>query len=63
MNFAGVFDKDATPAELRQRLDAFEQSAPDNPLANYLSALDYFKSGQISQAVQELQRSRRQNRL
>jgi len=54
VNFAAVFDKTATPAELRQRLDAFEQSAPDNALANYLSALNYFKSGQTGQAVQEL---------
>ena len=54
VNFAAVLDKEATPAELRQRLDAFKQSAPDNALANYLSALNYFKSGQTSQAVQEL---------
>ncbi len=54
VNFAGIFDKDATPAELRQRLDAFKQSAPDNALANYLSALNYFKSGQTGLAVQEL---------
>ena len=54
VNFAAVFDKDASPEERRQRLDAFKQSAPDNALANYLSALDYFKSGQTDQAVQEL---------
>ena len=54
VNFAAVLAKDATPAELRQRLDAFKKSAPDNALANYLSALDYFKSGQTAQAVQEL---------
>jgi hypothetical protein len=54
VNFASVLDKDATPAELRQRLDAFKQSAPDNALANYLSALNYFKSGQTAQAVQDL---------
>jgi RNA polymerase sigma factor (sigma-70 family) len=54
VNFAAVFDKDASPADLRQRLDAFEQSAPDNALANYLSALNYFKTGQTGQAVQEL---------
>jgi len=54
VNYAAVFDKSATPAELRQRLDAFEKVAPDNALPNYLSALDYFKSGQTSQAVQEL---------
>jgi hypothetical protein len=35
-----------SPEERRQWLDAFKQSAPDNALANYLSARDYFKSGQ-----------------
>jgi tetratricopeptide (TPR) repeat protein len=35
-------------------LDAFEKSAPDNALANYLSALEYFKSGQSDQAIQEM---------
>jgi hypothetical protein len=35
-------------------LEAFKQSAPDNALANYLSAREFFKSGQIDQAVQEL---------
>jgi tetratricopeptide (TPR) repeat protein len=43
-----------SPEEGRQWLDAFKQSAPDNALANYLSARDYFKSGQNDQAVQEL---------
>jgi RNA polymerase sigma factor (sigma-70 family) len=52
--FEAVFKEDASPAERRQWLDAFKQSAPDNALANYLSALDYFKSGQTDQAVQEL---------
>src|SRR5580765_4857325 len=37
----------------RHLLDAFKQSAPDNALANYLSAHDYFKSGQTAQALQE----------
>ena len=54
VNFAAVFDADASPEELRQRLDGFKQSAPDNALANYLSALNYFKSGQTGEAVQEL---------
>ena len=54
VDFAALFDKDATPEELRQRLDEFKQSAPDNALANYLSALKYFKSGQTAQAVQDL---------
>jgi RNA polymerase sigma factor (sigma-70 family) len=52
--FEAVFKKDVSPEERRQWLDAFKQSAPDNALANYLSALDYFKAGQTDQAVQEL---------
>jgi hypothetical protein len=49
-----VLNKDASSAERREWLEAFKKAAPDNPLANYLSALDYFKSGQTDQAVQEL---------
>jgi len=52
--FEAVFKKDASPEDQRQWLDAFKQSAPDNALANYLSALNYFKAGQTDQAVQEL---------
>jgi RNA polymerase sigma factor (sigma-70 family) len=54
VDFEAVFKKDATPEERRQWLDAFKQSAPDNALANYLSAFSYFKAGQTDQAVQEL---------
>jgi hypothetical protein len=54
VDFEAVFKKDASPDQRRQWLDAFKQSAPDNALANYLSALDYFKAGQTDQAVQEL---------
>jgi len=39
----------------RQALDVFKQAAPDNALANYLSAANYFKSGQPELALQELQ--------
>jgi len=46
--------KDASPEERRQWLDAFKESAPENALANYLSALDYFKAGQTDQAVREI---------
>ncbi len=52
--FEAVFDKDLSPEEQRQWLNTFEQTAPDNALANYLSALNYFSSGQIDQGVQEL---------
>jgi hypothetical protein len=51
--FAAVFKTDS-PEERRQWLDNFKRSASDNTLASYLSALDYFKSGQTDQAVQEL---------
>jgi len=52
--FHAVFKKDASPEERRQWLEAFKRNAPDNALASYLSALDYFKTGQANQAVQEL---------
>ncbi len=54
VDFEAVFDKDLPPEEQRQWLNTFEQSAPDNALANYLSAFNYFKAGQTDQAVQEL---------
>lgn len=54
VNFAAVFKKDSTSEERRQRLEALKQSDPRNALPNYLSARDYFKSGQVDQAVQEL---------
>jgi hypothetical protein len=40
--------------EKRQWLDAFKKSAPDNALAHYLSALDYFKTGQPDVAEKEV---------
>jgi len=52
--FEAAFRKDLSAGERRQWLDAFKKSAPDNSLANYLSALDYFKAGQSDQGVQEL---------
>jgi RNA polymerase sigma factor (sigma-70 family) len=54
VDFEAVFNTNCTPGERRQWLNAFENSAPNNALANYLSALDYFKSGQSDQAVQEM---------
>jgi hypothetical protein len=58
INYAGWFavrnQPDASPEERRHWLDAFKQSAPDNALANYLSAQHYFESGQTDQAVGEL---------
>jgi hypothetical protein len=52
--FEALMNKDTSPAERREWLDAFKRAAPENPLANYLSALDYFRSGLSDQAVQEL---------
>jgi len=52
--FEAALNQDISTAERRDSLDAFKRAAPENPMANYLSALDYFKSGQTDQAVQEL---------
>jgi hypothetical protein len=52
--FAAIFKRDSSPEERRHWLEKFKESAPNNTLANYLSALDYFKAGQSDQAVQEL---------
>ena len=52
--FEAAFARDLSPEEQRQWLNTFEKSAPDNALANYLSALNYFNSGEIDQGVQEL---------
>ena len=53
VNFVALF-KSATPEERRQRLEALKTAAPDNPLANYLSAQDWLKAGQAGRAVEEL---------
>jgi hypothetical protein len=54
VGFEAALRKDAPPAERRQWLDAFKQSAPENALADYLSAADHFKAGQADLAVQDL---------
>jgi RNA polymerase sigma factor (sigma-70 family) len=54
VGFEAAIRKDAAPAERRQWLDILKQSAPENALPNYLSALDHFKGGQTDQAVQDL---------
>jgi RNA polymerase sigma factor (sigma-70 family) len=53
VSFTALFQNDSS-AERRQWLDTFKQSSPQNSLANYLSALDYFRSGHADQAVIEL---------
>jgi RNA polymerase sigma factor (sigma-70 family) len=52
--FEAAYRRNAPPQERRQWLDVFKKSAPDNSLAYYLSAFDYFKAGQSDQGVQEL---------
>ena len=49
-----VLQRDVFPQERRKWLDLFKASSPENPLANYLSARDYFKGGQSALAVSEL---------
>ena len=52
--FEALQDKNLSPEEQRQWLNAFEKNAPDNALADYLSAYNDFESGQIDQGIQEL---------
>jgi RNA polymerase sigma factor (sigma-70 family) len=51
--FEAVFRKDATPEEQRHWLDILKKTDSDNALGNYLSALDYFKTGKVDEAVKE----------
>jgi RNA polymerase sigma factor (sigma-70 family) len=52
--FEAALRKEASPHERREWLDKLKLSAPQNGLANYLSAADYFRAGATDQAVQEL---------
>lgn len=52
--FEAISDRDLSADEKRQWLNTFEKSAPNNALPNYLSALNYFDSGQIEQGIQEI---------
>ncbi len=52
--FEAAFRKDVSPQEQRQWLDALKQTAPQNSLADYLSAANHFKAGQPDQAVRDL---------
>ncbi len=52
--FEAAIERGASPEQRRASLDAFKKAASDNPLADYLSALDYFKTGQTDQAVKDL---------
>jgi RNA polymerase sigma factor (sigma-70 family) len=51
--FEAVFRTNATPEDQRHWLDVLKKTDPDNAMANYLSALDYFKTGQTDLAVKE----------
>jgi len=53
--FEAAFDTSLPTEQKRQWLAAFEKSAPDNALANYLSALDDLNTGQTDQALREVQ--------
>jgi RNA polymerase sigma factor (sigma-70 family) len=53
--FEAALRKDSPEVDRRLWLDALKKSAPDNALGYYLSAADYFKSGQRGQAMQDLQ--------
>ena len=53
VQFAIIADK-VFPDEQRKWIDAFKTSSPDNALAWYFSALDYFNSKQPDLAIQEL---------
>ena len=58
INFAGWVasrrNDEGSAEERRRWLEAFKKSAPDNALADYLPAQEYFKAGQGDRAVQEL---------
>jgi hypothetical protein len=53
VQFAAAYKTDS-PEERRQWLEKFEQSDPENALANYLLAADYSKAGQSEKALQEI---------
>jgi hypothetical protein len=49
-----VIASQAAPDSQRQWIEAFKLSSPDNALARYFSALDYFKAREKDRAIQEL---------
>ena len=50
-----ALSKSNSPEERRQWLDTLKRVAPDNALADYLSANDYLKAGRSDDAVRELE--------
>src|SRR5262249_42794026 len=53
--FAAASMPGDSPEEHRKWIENFKQSAPDNAAGEYLSAADYFKSGQSNLALLEVQ--------
>jgi hypothetical protein len=53
VQYAAIFKSDS-PEERHQWLDRLKQTAPDNALPGYLSALDDLKAGRREQGLQEL---------
>lgn len=58
VNFVGYFDalfykENSTPEERRALLERFAKSAPENSMANYLAASDYFKTGETDKALEQ----------
>jgi hypothetical protein len=51
---AAALVHDAVPEQRRDLIDKLKQLAPDNPLANYLSARDHLKNQQPELALKEL---------
>ena len=49
-----VLTRDLFPEQRREWLDRFKAAAPDNALANYLSAREYLKGGDREQGLKEL---------
>jgi len=52
--FEVAIRKDMAAGERRPWLDAFKKAAPDNALADYLSAADHLKGGRADLALQDL---------
>jgi RNA polymerase sigma factor (sigma-70 family) len=52
--YEALFKPGITSEERRSWLETLKRVAPENALPGYLSALDYFKSGNADRAVQEL---------
>jgi hypothetical protein len=52
--FAAAFQGSASPEERRKWLDVLKRVAPDNAMADYLSAFDHFSSAQTDLALQEV---------